>query len=224
METKKTNLENKRGLFLEIGLVLTLALVFLAFEWRTDLYEVDHINSDVQELFVEDVPVPITREQVKLPPAPPSPKVSDILQIIDNEDDFEEVLDIEEPKAHVDDTFGDQVMDGGDPDGDEHQIFVIVEEMPEFYGGEAALLRWLAKTVVYPTIAIENRISGRVHLKFVVNETGGIEDITVVKGVDPCLDQEAIRVVKQMPKWKPGKQRGKAVKVSYSLPISFQLR
>ncbi len=106
----------------------------------------------------------------------------------------------------------------------ESQIFVVVEDMPEFPGGEIALLKWINKQVNYPIIAQENGITGRVHMNFVINETGSIENIIVTRGVDPSLDKEAIRVIKKMPKWKPGKQRGKNVKVSFSLPINFQLQ
>lgn len=223
-KTKKADLENKRGLFLEIGLVLTLALVFLAFEWRIDSNEVDVLD-DVQELCVDEDVVPITREPIKPPPPPPpAPKLADVLLIVDNEEDFDEVLDIVDSEAQMDDVVNIQVVSDDIEDIDEPQIFVIVEDMPEFPGGEIALLKWIAKSVRYPTLAQENGIAGRVHLNFVINEMGGIDNIVVTRGVDPSLDKEAVRVIKQMPKWKPGKQRGKAVKVSFSLPINFQLQ
>tara|TARA_R110001583_G_scaffold74156_4_gene205574 strand:- start:1263 stop:1946 length:684 start_codon:yes stop_codon:yes gene_type:complete len=223
-KTKKADLENKRGLFLEIGLVLTLAIVFFAFEWRTDSHEADVINI-VDELFVDDDVVPITREPVKPPPPPPpAPRLTDVLIIVDGDEDFDEVLDIVDSQALIDETYRVSVVNDEESDTDEEHIFVIVEDMPEFPGGELALLNWIAKSVKYPTLAQENGIAGRVHLNFVINETGGIDNIVVTRGVDPSLDREAVRVIKQMPKWKPGKQRGKAVKVSFSLPINFQLQ
>jgi len=223
-KTKKADLENKRGLFLEIGLVLALAIVFFAFEWRTDSDEADVLDV-VEELSVIDELVPVTRpEPLTPPPPPPAPKLADVLIIVDNEEDFDEVLDIEDSEAQVDETYRVNVIDDGEPEPDEEQIFVIVEDMPQFPGGEIALLKWIAKSVKYPTLAQENGIAGRVHLNFVINETGGIDNIVVTRGVDPSLDREAVRVIKQMPKWKPGKQRGKAVKVSFSLPINFQLQ
>jgi protein TonB len=221
-KTKKADLENKRGLFLEIGLVLSLALVFLAFEWRIDSYEAD-VLVDVQELFVDDDVVPITREQIK-PPPPPAPILADVLLIVDNEEDFDEILDIIDSEAQIDDAVKIQDVSDDIEDNDEPRVFVIVEDMPEFPGGEIALLKWIAKSVKYPTLALENGIAGRVHLNFVINEKGGIDNIVVTRGVDPSLDKEAVRVIKKMPKWKPGKQRGKAVKVSFSLPINFQLQ
>ncbi len=223
-KTKNADLENKRGLFLEIGLVLTLALVFFAFEWRVDSQEAN-VLTDVQELEVDDEIIPITREPQDIPPPPPpAPRLTDFITIVDDDEDFEEELVIEEATVDIDEDVKIQVLDGDESDDDEEHIFVIVEEMPKFPGGDVELMRWINKSVNYPVIAQENGISGRVHLNFVINENGGIENIVVVRGVDPSLDKEAIRVIKKMPKWNPGKQRGKAVKVSFSLPINFQLQ
>lgn len=223
-KSKKADLENKRGLFLEIGFVLTLAIVFLAFEWRVDSNEIDILDV-AHELVIDDDVVPITREPQKAPPPPPpAPKLADVLIIVDDNEEIEEELEIEEVSIKMDDEVKIQVVDDGDEDTDEEQIFVIVEDMPKFPGGDIALLKWISKSVKYPVIAQENGITGRVHMNFVINESGSIENIVVVRGVDPSLDKEAIRVIKKMPKWEPGKQRGKAVKVSFSLPINFQLQ
>ena len=104
------------------------------------------------------------------------------------------------------------------------QIFTVVEEMPEFPGGNAELLKYLAKSIKYPVIAQENGIQGRVICAFVVNRDGGIVDAEVLRGVDPSLDKEALRVIMAMPKWKPGKQRGKPVRVKYTVPVTFRLQ
>ena len=106
----------------------------------------------------------------------------------------------------------------------EAQVFFIVEEMPEFPGGEAALRAFIAKSINYPVIAQENGIQGKVYVTFVVDRDGGISDAKIARGVDPSLDKEALRVVNTLPKWKPGKQRGKPVRVSYTVPISFVLQ
>ncbi|MGC9355372.1 MAG: TonB family protein [Mariniphaga sp.] len=107
--------------------------------------------------------------------------------------------------------------------GDE-QIFFIVEEMPEFPGGELALRQYIANAIKYPVIAQENGIQGRVYVTFVVNTDGSVADARIARGVDPSLDKEALRVVNSLPKWKPGKQRGKPVRVSYTVPINFVLQ
>jgi periplasmic protein TonB len=109
-------------------------------------------------------------------------------------------------------------------DATKEEVFIIVEEMPEFPGGEGALRAFIAKSIEYPVIAQENGIQGKVYVTFVVDKDGGISDAKVVRGVDPSLDKEALRVVNSLPKWKPGKQRGKPVRVSYTVPISFVLQ
>jgi len=105
----------------------------------------------------------------------------------------------------------------------EEQVFVVVEEMPEFPGGEKALRTYLATSVKYPTIAQENGIQGKVFVNFVVNKDGSVSNVKIARGVDPAIDAEALRVVSALPKWKPGKQRGAPVRVSYTVPISFKL-
>ena len=107
---------------------------------------------------------------------------------------------------------------------EEQQIFQVVEEMPEFPGGMAECMKFLGKNIKYPTISQENGVQGRVIVQFVVNRDGSIVDAVVARGVDPYLDKEALRVVSMMPKWKPGKQRGKAVRVKYTLPVMFRLQ
>lgn len=106
----------------------------------------------------------------------------------------------------------------------EEKVFEIVEQPPSFPGGESAMYEWLSKNINYPVIAQENNIQGRVTCQFVVGRNGEIEDVRVVRGVDPSLDKEAIRVIKSMPKWIPGRQGGNAVKVRYTLPVQFRLQ
>ena len=107
---------------------------------------------------------------------------------------------------------------------EEQQVFVVVEEMPEFPGGELALRTFIGKAIVYPTVAQENGIQGKVFVTFVVNKDGSVSNAKIARGVDASLDQEALRVVSTLPKWKPGKQRGVPVRVSYTVPISFKLQ
>ena len=107
----------------------------------------------------------------------------------------------------------------------EDEIFIIVEKMPEFPGGQQALFKYLSENVKYPVIAQENGIQGRVICQFTVNKDGSIVDVEVVRtGGDASLDKEAVRVIKSMPKWTPGKQRGQAVRVKYTVPVNFKLQ
>ncbi len=109
------------------------------------------------------------------------------------------------------------------PKPKEPEIFTVVEQNPEFPDGQAALMKYLSNNIKYPALARENNIQGKVILQFVVDENGGISDIKAARGIGGGCDEEAIRVVKSMPKWKPGKQRGRPVKVRFTLPVSFKL-
>lgn len=110
------------------------------------------------------------------------------------------------------------------PKEEENKVFDVVEENPSFPGGQAALMQWLNANIKYPVIAAENGIEGRVIVQFVVSKTGSISDVRVVRGVDPSLDKEAVRVVSNMPNWTPGRQNGTTVSVRYTLPVTFRLQ
>lgn len=227
MEVKKSpkaDLEKQKLLFTQIGLVVALGLMFVAFEWaQTDVKASDIFV--MPEEVLEEEAIPVTRqEEIKPPPPPPPPRFTEVLNIVDNDVELEEELEIEDMEID-EDTEVDFIDIGSDEDEeiDETEVFMIVETMPSFPGGDAALNRFLADNIKYPTIAQENGISGRVFINFVVNRDGQIVDAKVVRGVDPALDQEAIRVVKMMPKWNPGQQRGKPVRVSFMLPVNFVL-
>ena len=131
-----------------------------------------------------------------------------------NTEDNNEVVEIKAPVEQV-----------VEEEETEEEIFMVVETMPEFPGGQAELFKYLSENVKYPVIAQENGIQGRVICQFVVNKDGSIVDVEVVRsGGDASLDKEAVRVIKSMPKWKPGKQRGKAVRVKYTVPVNFKLQ
>ena len=118
----------------------------------------------------------------------------------------------------------EKVVDEVPPKVEETKVFDVVEQMPSFKGGDAALMEYLQKNIKYPVIAEENGIQGRVVTTFVVERDGSITDVKVIKSVDPALDKEAVRVVKSMPKWNPGKQNGAAVRVKFTLPVTFRLQ
>lgn len=229
MEPKKTpkaDLENKRNTFLLLGLVVALGVVLVAFEWTTNPSKVGDLGQ-IQTQEVEEEIIPITREQeVKPPPPPPPPKVVEVLNIVDDDVEIEDELEIEDTEAD-DETVIDVapvIVAEEEEEEEESQVFFIVEDMPEFPGGELALRKYIANAIKYPVIAQENGIQGKVYVQFVVDKDGGISDARIARGVDPSLDKEALRVVNSLPKWKPGKQRGKPVRVSYTVPINFVLQ
>jgi protein TonB len=228
MELKKSpkaDLESKRNIFVQVGLVMSLGLCLLAFEWTTKVDQASSLGSVVGQEVEEEI-IPITRmEEVKPPPPPPPPKVVEVLNIVEDDTEIDDELEIEDTEA--DDQTAIEVapvIEREEEAGDEGQVFFIVEDMPEFPGGELALRKFIANAIKYPVIAQENGIQGKVYVNFVVDTDGSITNARIARGVDQSLDKEALRVVNTLPRWKPGKQRGKAVKVSYTVPISFVLQ
>ena len=228
MEIKKSpkaDLEGKKTTGLLIGLVLILAVLFVAFEWTERDKQVTTDTGIVEPIFEEEM-IPITEqeEQKQAPPPPEAPKMEEVLQIADNEADVEEstITSTEETNEAVEIKYVEPIVEEEEPV--EPEIFMVVEKMPEFPGGMGECLKFLAKNIKYPVIAQENGIQGRVIVQFVVNQDGSIVDPVVMRAVDPYLDKEALRVIKMMPKWKPGMQRGKAVRVKYTVPVTFRLQ
>ena len=219
MEIKKTpkaDLENKRNILLTLGLIIALGAIFAAFEYKTHTKKADSLGQ-IQAMDVEDEIIPITREQEQPPPPPPPPpQVVEVLNIVDADVEIkgELIIATEVTKDMIIDVAPVVSTVAKEEEEEETQVFFIVEDMPEFPGGEAALRQFIANEIKYPVIAQENGIQGRVYVTFVVNTDGSIADAKIARGVDPSLDKEALRVVSTLPRWKPGMQRGKAVRVS----------
>jgi periplasmic protein TonB len=228
MEVKKSpkaDLESKRNMFLLLGLVIALGLTLAAFEYKTSPKKADSLGQvEMQE--IEEEIIPITREQEIKPPPPPPPQVVEVLNIVDDEVEIEDELKLEDTEVTEDMIIdvAPVISSKEEVEEEDTQVFFIVEDMPEFPGGELALRQFIANSIKYPVIAQENGIQGRVYVTFVVDADGSVSDPKIARGVDPSLDKEALRVVSQLPKWKPGKQRGKPVRVSYTVPINFQLQ
>ena len=231
MEAKKTSrsdLENKRFIFREIGLVVALAMVFFAFETKYYQEEAKEIIIPVDPTEVEEV-LPIFVPQKASQPLPKaSMKPIDIIDIVPDEMELDDNLEIIDDNDNTKgsltgtDTNWDGIYDEnfGEETGEGDREFLIVEEMPHFNGD---LNKWLRKNLRYPVRCSEMGIEGKVFVEFVVERDGSITSINVVRSADPDLSQEAIRVVKTMPKWKPGMQRDKAVRVRFTIPITFKL-
>ena len=227
MEIKKSHkadLESKKVIFTEIGLVLALAVILLAFEWKS----YDKTVMDIASRQVEDIPeeiIPITEQKVKPPPPAPVQQVVKI-NIVEDDVDVDDDLDINveaDMNTEVEEYVA-PVRQDEEESAEETQIFMVVESMPEFPGGEPSLYKYLAENIKYPQMAKESGIQGRVFVTFVVERDGSVTDVRVLRGIGGGCDEEAIRVVKAMPKWTPGKQRGKSVRVQYNLPVKFTLQ
>lgn len=225
MESKKSpkaDLEGKRIIFTQLGLIITLAAILLAFEWKS----YDKTVEGFGERVVEDIPeeiIPITEQKVK-PPPPPPPKKVVVINVVEDDVEVEEdlIIDAEADEDTEMEEFIPIVVE--EEVVEEAPIFTVVESMPEFRGGMQELYTYLGNNIKYPVMAKESGIQGKVYVTFVVEKDGSITDVKLLRGIGGGCDEEAIRVVQSMPKWKPGKQRGKPVRVQYNLPVRFTLQ
>jgi len=228
MELKKNpkaDLEKRRGLYLEIGLVVILAASLIAFNVKS--YDKDESTGFERqaEQVEEEIIIQTDIQEPPPPPPPEAPEVTTIIEVVSDDKEIEkevnfstEVTDDTKNIAIV------QVQIEEEEDETETQIFTVVENEPEFPGGMEALYKYLAQNIKYPQLARENNITGKVYVTFVVEKDGSIANPKVLRDIGGGCGAEAIRVVKAMPKWNPGKQRGKAVRVQFNLPVNFNLR
>jgi protein TonB len=220
-KTKKADLESKKIIFIEIGLVIALAAVLLAFEWKS--YEKQEIN--LGALVVDDTPeemVEITQQNQPPPPPPPQQQTT-IIEIVEDDMEIEDEIEID-VEADQETVVEEYIpVEEEEEEAEEAQIFTVVESMPGFPGGDEARIKYLNENINYPQMARESGIQGRVFVTFVVERDGSVTDVRVLRGIGGGCDEEAVRVIKNMPKWNPGKQRGKPVRVQFNMPILFKL-
>lgn len=223
MEIKKNpqfDLEKKRGLFIITGLTVALAVVLTAFEWKTFDESYNDLGKLVVDLDIEEEMDNTFREETPPPPPPPPPPTPQI-EIVEDDVEIEDEVEIEDTEVDAETEIVEMVMP--EPEPAEPDFFTIVEDMPAFPGGDAALMKFFAENTQYPPIARENGITGVVYVSYIVNKQGNVEDVKVVRGADPFLDKEAVRVVGSLRGYAPGKQRGKPVNVQFTVPIRFVL-
>ena len=227
METKKSpkaTLEDKRVLFMELGLILSLLAVLGAFSFSSAERTTTALLDTAQNIEIEEM-VPVTHETPPEPPQAPSlPQLSEVLEIVDDDVVTAELI-----------SFDDLVIDIPiyeyraeavvDEEVEEEIPFVAVQQKPTFQGGDANdFNRWVGQNLVYPEVAKELGIQGRVVLQFTVMKDGTVKNVKLLRGIDASLDREAIRVVSSSPRWEPGRQRDRTVNVTYTFPVVFQLR
>lgn len=226
MELKKSpkaDLQNKRPLFLQIGLAIALLAVIGMFSWSQK--EKKFEKMDLQREVTEMDMVEVTREPEKKPEAPKTIQaVSDIINVIDNKvkiDNNTNMFDTEFTEDFAVPEIGDTEEEGVTED----IPFVKVEKMPQFQGKDVGAFRvWIMERLKYPAVAAENGIQGKVILSFVVERDGSLGQIKVLASPDKLLSEEALRVLKLAPKWTPGEQQGKKVRVTINVPIDFRLQ
>lgn len=227
MEAKKSpkaDLEKKKGLFLEAGLVFALFASLVAFNIKSyDKQVVEFTDrtalEEVEEMVIQ------TQDEVEPPPPPETPEITTEFEVVDDDQEITNELVVD-----MNDNANTEIVEYAPVEVKEEaaeveeEIFVFVEQNPEFVGGEAALYAYLRENIKYPTLARENNIEGKVFVQFVVEKNGSISNVKILKDIGSGCGAEAVRVVKAMPKWNPGKQRGNAVRAQFSLPISFKLQ
>lgn len=223
MELKKTpeaDLTKKSGLFLNIGLVVSILICITAFEWRTyddgSLVDLGSLSDDFEDIL--DVP-----QTEQPPPPPPIIQLPEIIEVPDEEEIEQEIevnldIDVNEDKVVEAIIFSDAPAEE-----EAEEIFTVVEDQPTPEGGMAAFYQYVSKNMKYPAQARRMGIEGKVFVQFVVDKDGSITEVEAIKGIGAGCDEEAVRVIQEAPKWKPGKQRGRAVKVRMILPITFKL-
>ncbi len=232
MEVKKSprvDLQRYKATFFLTGLVMTLCSVLLVFNCeRRDTLDTEIIQTRGPEVEQEVIPMTTQEEELQVPPPPEAPKIITKINLVDHEvnlDDNVDPFDTELDEDQGVDIYEWKDEGPAEDEVDEDAVFFIVEEMPKFQNGDLnTFRRWVASRLRYPEIAAEGGLQGKVQIKFVVERDGSVTNVKVVRGVDPLLDNEAMRVVKQSPKWTPGKQRGKPARVGYTIPVVFYLR
>ena len=225
MEAKKSpraNLEKKKSIFLQAGIIITMLSVLSAFEWKQ--YErSEHRMQELSDIFydIEDIPI-MHREE----PEPPEPPPSQDIDIVDDnaEIDYNFEIDNEAFATTVIEPFVPAVNSNPEPEVDEDYVFVAADVMPSFPGGMAEMFKYIARNINYPQIARDHNITGTVNLSFVVERDGSITNVQVLRGIGGGCDEEAVRVIKSMPRWNPGMQRSEPVRVRFSIPVTFRLR
>jgi periplasmic protein TonB len=226
MEQKKTEraeLENKKPLFLQLGLVTVLTFLLIAFEWTTRDVSTGSLG-EIGDIVMEEEIIPITRQEEVKPPPPPPPQVPEVLQIVEDDVIIEDELQIDDIEALQSTRIEMTQFTFEEEESAEEEVFVIVEDMPMFQGKDSNAFRiWIAENMKYPIEAIEMGISGRVIVQFVIDKTGNLTKARILRGVDPALDKEAMRIIQASPRWTPGKQRGIPVNVMFTFPINFIL-
>lgn len=217
----KVNLEKKKGLFFQLGLIAAISVAIFLFEFGTEkenynYYEIQatEVDLEVEQLFIKKKDLEKT--------VPKTSVLKEIKMIFDAEETEDTTtIDAEISEAQIIDF---ELLDY--PEEEEEifdEIWYFVEKKPEFPGGETALKHYIANNIKYPETALSKDIQGRVYVKFIINKEGKIEDAKVVKGVDELLDNEALRVINAMPDWEPGMNNGIKVSVWFSLPVNFIL-
>jgi len=225
MEVKKTeraNIEKNKSTFTLVGLVITLAIVWFAFEYKT--YDRTIVELQQTAMLDDEEDVILQTERAEPPPPPPPPQQTTVIEIVEDDIDVDDDLDIDAETDDEEEIEEQIIEDDDEGEEKEEEIFVFVEDQPGYPGGDEARLKYLRDNIKYPEMAKESGIQGTVYVTFVVEKDGRISNVKILRGIGGGCDEEAMRVIKGMPKWKPGKQRGRPVRAQFNMPIRFILQ
>lgn len=220
-KTSKANLENKRSLFFQTGIIIALAAVLVAFEWKAYEKPDKTIDAGPKRTVPEEIIQATTHEKEELP-EPPSSATD--FEIVENEVEVTDKIFVDAGASE------DTRVQKYEPEMQEEEEkeepvrFIAVQEKPSFPGGDMALLRYISRHMDYPQQARELGIEGTVYVQFVIGKDGSVTNVTVLRGIGHGCNKEAVRVIKSLPEWNPGKQRGKPVPVSFKMPVRFELQ
>ena len=220
-KSEKANLEKGKTTFTLLGLAITLALVWFSFEYKT--YDRDKIEIQQNVMLDDEEDVILQTERKEPPPPPPPPQQTTIIEIVDDNIEVDDDLQIDAETDNDEEIEEQIIIDEDEGDVQEEEIFVFVEDQPGYPGGDEARLTYLRDNIKYPEMAKESGIQGTVYVTFVIEKDGSISNVKVLRGIGGGCDEEAVRVIKNMPKWKPGKQRGRPVRAQFNMPIRFIL-
>ncbi|MDR2083566.1 MAG: energy transducer TonB [Bacteroidales bacterium] len=222
-KNKKSDIDSKKVYFLEIGLIVALVTCLFAFEWKK--YDINKVEKTIRDYTEDFIEVAIqSKHEVKPPPPKLAPISGTLLNIVKNNDYVDEDVIIIAEHFDLEPDFDFFIPDIGGETIDDDIEYTVVESDPEFPGGDVGRLTYLRDNVKYPKMAKESGIQGIVYVTFVVMPDGSISNVEVLRGIGGGCDEEAVRVVENMPKWKPGEQRGQKVKVRFGMQIKFTLQ
>jgi periplasmic protein TonB len=221
-KSEKANLENLKSTFFLIGMVITLSFLWYSFEYKTyDKVVNDFANQSILE---DEEDIIIQTQRAETPPPPPPQQQTTVIDIVDNSIKVDLDIDFDAEMDEDADIEDSPIKQNEEEETAEEEIFVFVEDQAGYVGGEEARMKYLQENIKYPEMAKESGIQGTVYLKFVIEKDGSVSNVSVQRGIGGGCDEEAVRVVKKMPKWQPAKQRGRPVRVWFNMPIKFTLQ
>lgn len=229
-KTKRANLENKKLIFFQIGLLSVLLILYIAFEWTTSGENDFTVNYSEFPVITEEIIMPVTRRNrtPDAPPPPPPPNLAEMFDIIGNEEAVEEALIVEDVEIPRETYFGylkKIELEEEKYEESEGKVHFIVDQMPDFQGmGLDGFRRYISKNTSYPSSRRRWNVEGSVYVRFIVNTDGSVSDVSIMRSLDPVLDNEAVRIVESSPRWTPGIHEGNPVRVVLTFPVNFSRR